>query len=109
MGKSRYNPTGAFELLPIDEPGDVTNISLTASGVEILTPAKAGREAVLFQNVGTTETAFIEHTSAVTTSGATRGWTLAPGASLSLDAGEDIRFFVIGSGVEADALQAWEL
>ena len=108
MGKSRYNPTGAFELLPINEPGGVVNIDLTASSVEILTPAKAGRETVLFQNVGT-QTAFIEHTTSVTTSGATRGWVLAPGGSVSIDAGQDVRFFIIGSGVESDAVQAWEL
>lgn len=103
-----YNPTGAMEIVPFNENGQVINIDVTASAVQILTTPKVGRVSVIFQNVGTI-TVFLEHTSAVTASGATRGWVLAVGRDISLDAGDDVTFFIIAGGVETDIVQAWEV
>ena len=101
-----YRATGAVEIVPINENGVVTNFTIGTSESQILTTAKVGRRNVSFQNVGSTNI-YIRYTTGVTISGATRGWLLAPGASLDKEAGEQVTFFAISDAAAGD-LQADE-
>ena len=108
MPQGDYPTSGENQITPIENNGAISNPTIGASAAAILATPHLRRRTVSFQNLDATRTIFIGFTSAVTTSGATRGWQLGPGASLDIAAGESVTFFAIASSAGAD-LQALEL
>jgi len=77
------------------------------TSAELVSSALGGRRTIMLENASA-RTVYLGNAGTITTSGATRGWTLHKGEKIEMKWGEDLPIFAIGPAVSLQ-LKVWEI